>query len=143
MKLIIPELKRVSWDMLYFGHSAGHATTELLSVQDVAVGLPCLHFYAVSRAFRRELIPFLHDLASREPGSPNGGPMHVDGAISLFRARHPEFTTRLVNPPLGHQLSSRSNITPRWFDKLSLLRRPVAVARGLRSSAGHRLVHRH
>ncbi|MGC4064146.1 MAG: hypothetical protein QM784_05785 [Polyangiaceae bacterium] len=73
-----------SWDMLYLGHTSDDAHVEPVSVQDTAIGLACLHFYAVTRHVRRALIPFSHELASRKSGSPLGGPMHVDGAYSLF-----------------------------------------------------------
>jgi len=86
------------------------------------------------------LVEFLEAMLSRPAGSPDYGPMHVDGAYTIFRLLHPERTTFAAFPTLGRQRSSPSDITPsrmlldRWGGTrplASLLRRGYnALRRG-------------
>jgi hypothetical protein len=58
------------------------------------------------------LVEFLEAIMKRPPGSPDYGPMHVDGAYGLFRLMHPELKTFAAFPTMGYQRSSLSDITP-------------------------------
>jgi hypothetical protein len=79
------------------------------------------------------LTEFFEGILKRPAGSPDYGPMHVDGAYSVFRRLHPQFATFAAFPPLGHQRSSPSDITPanRLIDRYSATR---GLARSLRST---------
>jgi hypothetical protein len=59
-----------------------------------------------------ELVSFMEAMLQRPAGSPNYGPMHVDGAYTVFRQQNPHHGTMAAFPPLGRQRSSRSDITP-------------------------------
>lgn len=61
------------------------------------------------------LEPFLTAMLKRPAGSPDYGPMHVDGAYSVFRQQHPKLRTIVCKPSLGAQRASRSDITPNRF----------------------------
>lgn len=76
------------------------------------------HFLAI----RGEVLPFLIDylkaMLGRPGGHPEGGPMHVDGAYSWFRAANPQYRTLLCDPPLAFQRSSRTDIhNNSWYDR--------------------------
>jgi glycosyl transferase family 25 len=60
--------------------------------------------------------------------------MSIDGAMSFFRARHPEILTLVAAPSLASQRPSRSDLTPRWFDRIPGLRTGAAWVRVLRNS---------
>lgn len=60
--------------------------------------------------------------------------MHVDGAVSMFRARNPGCVTWLVQPSMGRQRPSKSDITlNRWYDRLPVARSLVAWVRQLKA----------
>ena len=77
------------------------------------------------------VIEFLEGVQRRPPGSPDYGPMHVDGAYTVFRGLNPERVTFAAFPSMGTQRSSPSDITPRqtMFDRWPTTR---AVTRTLR-----------
>ncbi len=70
------------------------------------------HFVGFGRDAIEALIPYLEAMLVRPAGSPDGGPMHVDGAYNWFRASRPDLATWLARPQLGHQRPSRSDISP-------------------------------
>lgn len=65
---------------------------------------------------------YLAAILGRPPGSPEGGPMHVDGAYCWFRRSNPQFQTVIARPELGYQRSSLSDIYGvRWHDRIPAL----------------------
>lgn len=132
------ELRRRSWDLVHMGHFLtleGMAEKlggdAFLETRETIVGL---HFYAVHRRVLPGLIGFLELVLSRPPGHPDGGPMHVDGAYSTFRAVHPEVVTLVSVPSYGWQRSSRSDIAARqWFDRWWIARPAVEALRQWRN----------
>ena len=70
------------------------------------------HCIAFSGRILRRLISFLKVVASRKAGHPEAGPMHVDGAYWHFRRLNPDVRAVMLNPPVGLQRSSRSDISP-------------------------------
>jgi hypothetical protein len=100
----------------------------------------CLHFVCFRGAVIEELPRYLRRILERPPGNPEGGPMHVDGALCWFRVAFPQFRTLAVTPPLGVQRSSRTDIHElRWFDRSPLTRGLAQslprLKRGVRRSA--------
>ena len=91
-------------------------------------------------AFNGRVIPrvidFLEGILTRTAGSPDYGPMHVDGAYSVFRMLHPDVVTYAASPKLGYQRSSRSDIsdTQPVIDRIPVLRTFANLARRLRSA---------
>ena len=77
------------------------------------------------------LVDFLETVLRRPPGHPDGGPMHVDGAYCTFRNQNPEVITLVAHPNLGWQRRSRGDITPRWFDRVPVLRTLIDLARAI------------
>lgn len=68
----------------------------------------CLGFGAAAI----EALPdFLTAMLQRPAGSPEGGPMDVDGAYNWFRQAYPECPTHLAVPPVAFQRPSRTDIS--------------------------------
>ncbi len=57
------------------------------------------------------MVDYLEAMLQRPKGSPDGGPMHVDGAYSWFRRAHPEVAAYVCTPSVAQQRSSRSDIS--------------------------------
>lgn len=62
------------------------------------------------------LAAHLERVASGEEGDQEYGPMPIDGAYNIFRRNNSDVLTLIAVPKLGWQLSSRSDIAPRYFD---------------------------
>jgi glycosyl transferase, family 25 len=129
----------LDWDILYFGRLDGPApeqTTHRLRALDAADGVMGAHCYAVNARVAPRIVAYLRACLARPPGDPVGGPMHVDGAFSMFRAANPDVRTFLVEPYVASQRSSATDIdTRRWLDTLPVVRTLVARARTLRNRA--------
>lgn len=127
------------WHFLYFGHVAPlpapiAAPAPGAQFQVVAYdgALQTTHMYAVRRSALAPLVEYLEGCLVRPPGDPIGGPMHVDGALSMFRAAHPELVTRILHPSIAGQRSSRSDITSGKFDTVPGVKHAISVARRLK-----------
>lgn len=128
------QLRSSDWGFVYFGHIEGDPGPEPARLAPTSAPLVTAHFYGVNGPVLAPLSAFLETLLQRPPGHPDGGPMHVDGAFSTFRALHPEIVTLLATPNQGWQRSSRSDIAPnRWFDRVPGVRELVRVARSGRN----------
>ena len=134
-------LSAPDWDFAYPGHVE---QTEVDAKapprwQHTRAPLACTHFYALNRRVLPALAAYLEACMLRPPGHPDGGPMHVDGAYSMFRAREAGVVTLVAAPSLAGQRSSRSDIYPnRWYDRLPLARNLVGFARKARNRARRR-----
>lgn len=133
---LFEELDAMAWDIFYGGFDAaahGVATRPGLVRLDPGQKVLCTHFMALKRPAIDALVPYLEAMTKRKLGDPAGGPMHVDGAYSHFRADHPDMVTLAVSPTLGRQRSSRTDVHDlRWFDRLPVIRDAVEVLRRLR-----------
>ena len=129
-------LQKRRWHFAYLGHVEKLPDNGGSPVWETArQPLATTHFYALDRKVLRPLRDHLQACLEREPGHPLGSPMHVDGAYSLFRMRHPEVLTLIAAPSLGGQRSSRSDIFPnKWYDRTPVL---VQVAGWLRAIKNH------
>lgn len=121
------------WGIAYPGHAEA-PTPGLPHWQLTTTPLVCAHCYGVQQPTLGPLVEYLTSCLQRPPGHPDGGPMHVDGAISMFRQRTPDCTTWMCQPSLAHQRSSRSDIAgTRWFDR-GWLRPGTSLLRALRNA---------
>jgi glycosyl transferase, family 25 len=132
---ILLKLETSDWDFVYFGHErtgniprANRNTTDQELKFKMWTGSICTaHFYGVRGRILPRLIKHLDSLGNRPPGDPEGGPMTIDGAFDVFRQRNRDVKTIIADPKLGWQRPSRSDLTPRGFDTLALLR-PVTFS---------------
>jgi hypothetical protein len=132
---VIEQLRQQPWDIAYLGHiqpldpPADRAVG--FTPADPAKMLITLHFYALNRSVLPRLVQYLHEVLKRPAGHPLGGPMHVDGAISMFRKLNPDVVTLLAQPSLGSQRPSPSDLSPRWFDHAPVVRTLARAARSI------------
>ena len=122
------------YDIAYLGHMVESRNSGAMQFDVYDKALMQTHFIA----FRGEVIPRLvacfEAMLERPAGHPDGGPMHVDGAYSTFRAQNPDVVTHIAMPNLGFQRPSPSDIAGyRWFDKLAGLKELSAMARRFRA----------
>lgn len=134
------DLKQHPWSLFYGGYATvPDAETVARGLARAAPGCGMIgaHFYAVRGAALADLVRYLEAILTRPPGDPAGGPMHVDGAISRFRADHPGHATLVASPPLGVQRASRTDIHDlHWFDRWPLVRDLAGGLRRLRANIG-------
>jgi hypothetical protein len=121
------------WDIIYFGNVLtlvpGSVALELFTGE-----LPCLHWYGISPSFAARLAPYLRDSLKRETGHPEGGRIHVDGAINDFRRKNPDVVALRCNPSLAGQFASRTDLgMEKWFDNVPVVRDLVERVRSLKS----------
>jgi glycosyl transferase family 25 len=123
-------IKNQPWDQIYFGHQE-----DLSAFSDkrwVRYEKPVVlaHCYSLSASAIQRYRQHLSTCLTRPVGDPQGSPMHVDGAFSVYRDQYPDFITYLANPSLAGQRSSRSDIAQgRWFDDITGLRHLIALLR--------------
>ncbi|UAK24316.1 glycosyltransferase family 25 protein [Sphingomonas nostoxanthinifaciens] len=124
---LLDDLARHDWAFFYGAHGEAAPGRSGLVAMPAEQGIITAAFLAVNGPVIAPLVAWLEAVQSRPAGSPDYGPMHVDGAYSVFRAHHPELATYAAFPPLGRQRSSRSDITPRGMllDRFALTR-PLA-----------------
>ena len=129
-------LAQQPWHFLYFGHREIVPGLVPLALVPFDGPIVTAHFYAVREPSISGLVDYLEEVQLRRAGDPAGGPMHVDGALSMFRQRNPELVTRIAAPSLGWQRPSRSDIHSTWLQSAPLFRYAYGAARALRSGLG-------
>lgn len=138
-EMILTQLTQNNWSFVYFGHQLqkqetikGAAGQKLHRYDDP---IRTTHFYGVNGTVLNALVTFLELVQQRPAGHPDGGPMHVDGAFSTFRQQNPHLLTLVAIPNLGWQRSSRSDLSPRWFDTIPGINTIINQARKLNSQS--------
>lgn len=110
---------RGDWAIFYGGYHADNPRD--LYASDIAG--------AHMMGFRAEIVPEL--VSYLEAISFEGVHPPIDGAYVWFRRAHPDIPTFFVEPPLGSQRPSRSDIADlRFYDVLPILRQCASAARG-------------
>ncbi|OKH26165.1 LPS biosynthesis glycosyltransferase [Hydrococcus rivularis NIES-593] len=131
--LLIAELMVRDWDIVHFGYGiesiASAREVSLPILQPFSGEMIGAQFYGVNGKVLGRLIDFFEALLQRPAGHPEGGPMSPDGAYNFFRWQNPDVVRLIAVPSFGGQRSSRSDITPSWFDRLPILRFLARVAR--------------
>lgn len=110
-RLLLDRLAGTDWSFFYGAHRQSPDGRSGLATVAPDEGIVTAAFLAFRGPVLAPLVAWLEGVEAREPGSPDFGPMHVDGAYSVYRALHPELATYAAFPPLGQQRSSRSDIT--------------------------------
>ena len=136
MPIIVDFLRNGDWDVFYGGYKeifkeadAGVDQCLVLVDPDFAVGLThCIGFRGASIS---EAASFLKAMLDRPAGSPEGGPMHVDGAYSWYRRAYPERRTLAALPAIANQRPSRSDVYEgiAWYDRFSFLGPLILIVR--------------
>ena len=129
---ILRELLDHSWDIAHFGYLSDNFSQEGVKspiLQPFSGEIIGAQFYAVNRKAFDTLIDFFEILLERPDGHPDGGPMSPDGVFNVFKWQHPDIVRLIAVPSFGAQRSSRSDISPSWFDQVPLLKYFVELLR--------------
>lgn len=107
-------LRDIDWGFLHGGRGHDRAAADgaislvrLVPEQELLLG----HFIGLRGAVIGQMVAYLEAMLQRPKGSPEGGPMHVDGAYSWFRRAHPAVAAYVCVPSVAQQRSSRSDIS--------------------------------
>ena len=125
---LVDPIRTQPWQFLYLGHRLTlppSAPTLIPTAGPIATA----HAYAVSASIYAPLLEYLEGCLVRPPGDLIGGPMHFDGALTMFRAAHPEAITLVAHPSLVAQRSSRSDITFRAVEQIPGIRQVMNLLR--------------
>jgi glycosyl transferase family 25 len=115
-------LEATPWDIAYLGHDEATSGAPGLVRWSPDAAVMLTHCYAVAGDVLSRLPGYLEAITLRPPGSPRGGPMSIDSGFSWFRRHNPDVRTVLAAPSLAYQRPSRSDLSPRWFDRVPVLR---------------------
>lgn len=130
---IISSLTAASWDLIYFGHVQEVPDQAPPRFAPFTGPLMTSHFYAVNGPAIERIADYFEQVKERQPGDPAGGPMHLDGALTMFRQRNPDVVTLIALPNLGRQRPSRSDIHSTWFQHAPGFRHGYGLARAVRA----------
>jgi glycosyl transferase, family 25 len=108
----LAQLSAVNWSFFYGAHVMAAGDRRGLVKIDPDEPVLTASFVAFKGKVIPELVNFLEAMLLRPAGSPDYGPMHVDGAYTVFRQLNPKHETFAAFPSLGRQRSSPSDITP-------------------------------
>lgn len=120
------QIQQTEWSILYGGlvqrHTSAPSAAGLqLETIPPANGIMGTHFVALRHDAIAPLAAYLRAMLKRPAGDPEGGPMHVDGAYSWFRAANPHLQTVMCSPQIAYQRSSRTDIHDgAWYDRSPL-----------------------
>lgn len=109
---VFHQLRNADWHIFYGAHLLPHnnrAHLDRVSPNDPVL---TASFVAFKGSALHALVDFLEGILCRPAGAPDFGPMHVDGAYTVFRELYPQYRTFAAFPSLGKQRRSRSDITP-------------------------------
>lgn len=129
---VAQRLQSEPWGIAFLGHAEPDAGAPGLRALPSDRELLLLHCYAVSADVLPRVAAYLEAITLRPVGSPEGGPMSIDGAVSWFRRANPDVQSKLLLPSLAHQRSSRSDLRPNWYDRIPILRTLIGWTRSMR-----------
>lgn len=141
--LVCATLQSANWGMFYGTYELAQAlkdpkrlSPELIEV-DPSTSVGTTPFLAFQGAVIGQACDYLAKMLTRPAGSPEGGPMHVDGAYNWLRQAYPGVKTLLVSQQMGHQRPSKTDIHDlKWFDRLPVISHLAQVARRLKRAMG-------
>ena len=140
---VASHLTNIQWDFLHGGMGTDKAGIEapvFLTRVEPEQGLHLAHFVALRGVETLSTVHrYLSDILTRPAGSPDGGPMRVDGAYSWFRKDHREIESYICVPSIAIQRPSLSDITPHTgFKALPLISHTLHLLRTLRKHIRNR-----
>jgi hypothetical protein len=132
LESLLKQLSAHQWGVLHLGHILELRDSGTATLEPLDGPIQTAHFYAIHRDIFDRLIAYLEGCLVRPPGDPVGGPMHFDGALTMFRAANPDVVTLVAQPSLGGQRSSRSDISFRGIEQVPGIKQAMGWARTVR-----------
>ena len=135
---LLEKLNHQPWDIAQFGYlkieGADPADLDVPfgTWKDMSNTVIGSQLFAVNGQSLDRYIQFLEGLLTRPRDHPLGGPMPADGALTVFRQLNPDVVRLIVLPSFADQRSSRSDISPSWFDEIPVLSTLVQLYRRLK-----------
>lgn len=126
---LVDWLRAREWGLIFFGHQLEGPADRPTELKPHHGGVQQTHFYAVNGKYLARLVDFLDKMLTRPPGHLDGGPMSPDGALHLFLVKNPDVPCHVAHPNLATQRSSRSDLSPKWFDRVPVLSGAIAALR--------------
>ena len=126
---LVEVLSTAEWGIVYFGHALEGFADRPTQLKRYNEPVMLAHFYAVNGNYLDRLIALMEKMLQRPEGHPDGGPMSPDGALHFFLMKNPDVPCHVTTPNLGTPRSSRSDLLPKWFDGVPVLRRAAASLR--------------
>ncbi len=124
------------WDLVHLGHlhmvgGTVSMTTPSprLEALELGVGLLGAHCYAVRRRCLDPLIKHFERQLTGVRGDDLYGPMPPDGTLNTFAWVNPQVKRYVVIPSLCRQRSSRSDIRPKPWDRVPVVRQAARMWR--------------
>ena len=115
----LEEVDRKTWHFVHGGlrSSNDRNAGPVLRALPSETAMTQTHFIGLSAPAIASAAAYLKTIASRPPGHPEGGPMHVDGAYSWFRKSNPNLGAYYFEPEIAVQRASRTDIhCNKWYD---------------------------
>jgi glycosyl transferase family 25 len=133
--VLVEQLHQTNWDLVHFGYFSEKVIDPnedtFATLQPLSTEIIGAHFYGVNSKVFERLINFF-ELSLKKPlGHPDGGPISPDGVYNIFQSQHSDIVRLISIPSFGDQRSSRSDVTPKWFDRIPLLKQIASVMRTL------------
>lgn len=130
---VVETLQSGDWDVFYGGGGTErqHPVAPGLALVEPQDGVGCAHFIALRDSAIGRVRQYIEAQLARPHGDPAGGPMPVDGSYSWAR-RALGLRTLIAAPELCFQRSSRSDITPRAWDRIGGLRNLATLWRNVK-----------
>ncbi len=119
LEAVLDGLSNDDWDIFYAGYHLDESLQPEGALTSIRpdMRVQTTHAMAIKRPAIASIVSYFEAMLARPQGSPEGGPMHVDGAYSWFRREHPDIRTVLATPEIMKQRASHSDISPvSWKD---------------------------
>ncbi len=131
LPVALDQLRSTNWSIFYGFAGPALPTGRDVSLQraDPTATIRLTHCLGFSSDAAPQVVSYLDAMLARPAGSPEGGPMDVDGAYSWFRRAHPGAETWCTSPDLAVQRPSRTDVTPGLLDRLPGTRQALTVLR--------------
>jgi glycosyl transferase, family 25 len=131
---VLAELQGQPWDLAHFGYDLETSVCKQLTgagprLRAFDGEITGGHFYAINGPALPIMFEFLNRLLEGPAGDSRHGPMSPDGAFNVIKWEIPQLQRLVAYPSLAGQRKSRSDLRPRWFDRVPGLRRIADSAR--------------
>lgn len=134
---LIAQLDELDWDIVNLGYLEGKdapAPGPIFGLERFDGEVIGSQAYVVNGPFLPKWIQHLEAIVAGVPGDRVRGPMGPDAALNTMTWAEPDTRRYLANPSLIGQRPSRSDISPRFLDRVMPDGRAMTLVRGVRKT---------